>query len=87
MIFQLVAVFKVIFPGPDQVVDISVVAQMQIPMVRFTTEVLQLQYIGQVVVACCAGPSVRAQLWETVEIPQLQLVLFWTVATCRCVQR
>ena len=49
-------------------------AQMQIPMVCFTTEILQLQYIDKVVVVCCAGPAVRAQLWETVEIPQLQPV-------------
>ena len=45
-------------------------AQRQIPMVRFP-EILLLQYIDKVVVVGRAGPAVRAQLWETVEIPQL----------------
>ena len=59
------------------VVDTPVVVQMQIPMVRFTTDSLQLQYIDKVVVVCCASPAARAQLWETVEIPQLQPVFFF----------
>ena len=32
-------------------------AQTQIPMVRFTTEILQLQYIDKVIDVCCAGPQ------------------------------
>ena len=39
-------------------------------MVRFP-EILHLQYIDKVVVVGRAGLAVRAQLWETVEIPQL----------------
>ena len=27
---------------------------------------------------CCAGPAMRAQSWETAELPQLQLVELWT---------
>ena len=52
-------------------IDTPVVAQRQIPMVRFP-EILHLQYIDKVVVMGRAGPAVRAQLWETVEIPQLR---------------
>ena len=39
------------------VVDTPVVAQTQIPMVRFTTEILQLQYIDKAMDVCCAGPQ------------------------------
>ena len=38
-------------------VDIPVVAQMQISMVRFSIEILQLQYIDKVIDAFCAGPE------------------------------
>ena len=47
-----------------------------------TIEILQLQYIDQVVEVCCAGPASSCAVVETVEIPQLQLVLFWTVVAC-----
>ena len=57
MIFLHVAVFKISPQARDQVVDIPVVVQTQIPMVRFTKEILQLQYIDQVVHVCCAGPA------------------------------
>ena len=58
-----------------QVVDISVVAQTQIPMVRFTTEILQMQYIDKVIDVCCAGLRCALSV-ETVEIPQLQARFF-----------
>ena len=45
-------------------------------MVHFP-EILHLQYIDKMVVVGRAGLAVRAQLWETVEIPQLQPVS-WT---------
>ena len=41
------------------VVDTPIVAQMQIPMVRFTIVILQLQYIDKVVVVCC-GRQLRS---------------------------
>ena len=43
-----------------KVVDISVVAQMQFPLVlnvQNTIEILQLQFIDKVIDACCAGPA------------------------------
>ena len=46
----------------DTVVDTPVVAQMQIPVVRLTTEILQLQYIDKVVDVCCAGPAIVDRL-------------------------
>ena len=58
----------------DHVVDVPVVAQRLIPMVLVTMGIPQLLFIDKVDVACWAGPAVRAQLWETVEIPQLQPV-------------
>ena len=36
----------------------------------------------EVVVVGCAGPAVRALFWETVEIPQLQLVSWTWSLTC-----
>ena len=51
-----------------------VVAQRLIPMVLVTMEIPQLLFIDKVDVVCWAGPAVRAQLWETVEIPHLQPV-------------
>ena len=50
-------------------------------MVRIP-EILQLQYTDKVVVVCRAGPAVRAQLWETVQIPQLQPVSWTWSLTC-----
>ena len=50
-------------------------------MVRFP-EILHLQYIDKVVVVGRAGPAVRAQLWVTVEIPQLQPVSWTWSLTC-----
>ena len=49
LIFLHMAVFKVSLQVRDQVVDIPVVVQTQIPMVRFTIEILQSQYVDQVV--------------------------------------
>ena len=57
LIFLHVAVFKVSPQARDQVVDIPVMAQTQIPMVVFPIEIPQLQYIDQVVDVCCAGPA------------------------------
>ena len=62
-----------------KVVDISVVAQMQIP---FTIEILQLQFIDKVVDVRCAVPAVSgAVVDETAELPHLQLV---SHGHCRC---
>ena len=44
------------------VVDISVMAHGQIPMV---VEFLQLQYIDKVIDVCCAAPAVRVQTWRS----------------------
>ena len=57
------------------VVDISVIAHWQIPMV---VEFLQLQYIDKMVDVRCAGPASAGFGREnTVEFPQLQPVS-WT---------
>ena len=88
MIFLHVAVFKVSPQARDQVVDIPVVVQTQIPMVRFTIEILQLQYFDQVVdILVVQVQQVRAQSWELVEIPLLQLVSPGQLLHARCVQR
>ena len=61
--------------SPWLVVDISVIAHWQIPMV---VEFLQLQYIDKMVDVRCAGPaSVGFGRENTVEFPQLQPVS-WT---------
>ena len=66
------------------VVDISVIAQWQIPMV---IEILQLQYIDMVVDVGCAGPAFSPGfvVQETAELPQLQHGPCRSHA--RCVQR
>ena len=51
LIFKLAEVFQIFSQARDQVVDIPVMAQTQVPMVRFTIEILQL------VDVCCAGPA------------------------------
>ena len=43
------------------VVDISVTAHWQIPMV---VEFLQLQYIDRVIDVCCVAPAARVQTWR-----------------------
>ena len=44
-----------------------------------TTEIPQLQYIDQVFdVLVVQFQQIRVKSWETVEIPQLQLVFSWT---------
>ena len=48
-------------------------------LVQQTTEIHQLQFIDQVFdVLVVQFQQIRAKLWETVEIPQLQLVFSWT---------
>ena len=48
-------------------------------LVQQTTEIPQLQYIDQVFdVLVVQFQQIRAKLWETVEIPQLQLEFSWT---------
>ena len=42
-----------------------VVAQTQIPMVRFTTEILQMQYIDKVIDVCCEGPRCALSVGDT----------------------
>ena len=70
---------KSLFP---EVVDIPVVAQMQIPLV-LSIEFLQLQYIDKVVdVVMHVLQFSSADVGETAELPQLQLVEFWTVVAC-----
>ena len=62
-----------------KVVDYPVVAQRQFPLVLYTIEILQLQYIDQVFdVLVAQVQQICANTWETVEIPQLQLVFSWT---------
>ena len=58
-----------------KVVDISVVAQKQFPLVLFRKplRVLQLQIIDKVLDVCCASPASSGAVGvETVELPQLQ---------------
>ena len=62
-------------------IDTPVVAQRQIPVVRLPS-ILQLQCNDKVVVVGCAGPAIRALFWETVEIPQWQLVSWTWSLTC-----
>ena len=49
-------------------------------MVRFTIEILQLQYIDKVIDVGFAGPAISwgSVVEETAELPQLQLVELWT---------
>ena len=58
-------------------------------MVQKTVEILQLQFIDKVFDVCCASPASSGAVGEeTVEIPQLQLVEFWTrLLHARCVHR
>ena len=52
-------------------------------LVLKTNEILQLQFIDKVVDFCCAGPSSSGAVGEeTVELPQLQLVLWTRSLTC-----
>ena len=64
-------------------IDTTVVAQLQIPTVRFTAEILQLQYIDKVVVVGRAGAcNSRAVVEETAELPQLQPASWTWSLTC-----
>ena len=70
----------------DQVVDISVVVQRQIPMVvQETIEILQLQYTDKVIVV----PVVPVQVPSAVVEKTAELLRSsWTRwLTCLCVQR
>ena len=64
---------NVVHSSRVKVVDISVVAQMQIPLFLLIIEILQLQYIDKVIDVGFAGPEVfGAIVEETVELPQLR---------------
>ena len=80
MIFLHVAVFKVSPQAQDQVVDIPVVVQTQIPMVRFTIEILQLQYIDQVGrrLLCRSSKFVPSRGKQS----RSPARFFWTVVAC-----
>ena len=84
LIFLHVAVFKVSPQARDQVVDIPVVVQTQIPMVRFTIEILQLQYIDQVVNVCCAGPASSCAVVGDSRDPTVETVVRSRVACPLC---
>ena len=66
------------------VVDISVMAHWQIPMV---VEFLQLQYIDMVIDVCCAAPAVRVQTWRSRSSSHSCIVDAGRLLTCLSLHR